>query len=60
MTTPGDRSVQLRFMLRVLSEIQSEPDINITEVFYPTDIRARTPKYNSAIKIKVDGVFSRA
>lgn len=51
--------LELFRILKDLSELQSSPSINITEVFYPSDPRAQTPECRAAIKMEVDGILSR-
>lgn len=44
--------LELKLLLHCLSELQSAPVINITKLFYPSDVRARIPECKVAIEKK--------
>lgn len=47
--TPDRRDVELIRLFRGLAEMQSNPDINITDVFYLSDKRSQTPQCCEAV-----------
>lgn len=51
--------MELKRLLKGLAELQSCPDINITEVFYPSDERAKSPQCCEAIVKEVKGLLER-
>lgn len=57
--TGNKRDLELKHILKVLSEIQSYPEVNITEVFYPSDGRVKTEQCREAIKKENDGLLER-
>ena len=44
-------------MLKGLASVQSQPDIGITDVFFPSDERAKTEQCKAAIRKEIDGLM---
>lgn len=54
------RDLELQCLLKGFSELQSSPDISITDVFYPSDPRAKTLQCCEAITREVKGLMERS
>ena len=56
--TAHKRDIELKRLLTGLAEVQTLPELNITEVLFPNDRRAQTAECKAAIKKEVDGLLS--
>ena len=57
--TAEKRDLDLKRLLKGLAELQLQPDISITEVFFPSDARAQTPQCKDAIDKEINGLIKR-
>ena len=57
--TADKRELELKRLLKGLAELQSQPDIAITELFFPSDKRDKAKEYQAEIKKEVDGLLAR-
>lgn len=57
--TAHRRDLELQRLLKGLSELQSAPDIAFTDVFYPSDPRAKTAQCCESIAGEIKGLMER-
>ena len=56
---PQNRDLELQRLLKGLATLQSQPDLGITDVFFPSEKRAQTEQCKAAIKREIDGLMER-
>ena len=55
--TPNKRDLELHRLLKGLESLQSQQDIGITDVFFPSDERGKTEECKAVIRKEINGLM---